>query len=194
MRRNRVAPPIDLMAELEGDDDEPKKQSTLTQQPTLVGTQTAPKPKRRKARNRWRPVGRAAMTHRMQRRPHHPPPIRDARRDTGTQVRRPRAGARRCPRPSPVHSDMMLPISPVAAIIYESIHSGALNGSVDSWNACMLAWSGVGVRPTVRACGGSLATGAHAGGRARRQLARATRCASVGYSLRQHQQHQQLTF
>eukprot|EP01043_Picozoa_sp_COSAG02_P008889 COSAG02_NODE_293_length_25438_cov_52.630254_2_plen_191_part_00 len=44
MRRNRVAPPIDLMAELEGDDDDPKKQSTLTQQPTLVGTQTAPKP------------------------------------------------------------------------------------------------------------------------------------------------------
>ena len=44
MRRNRVAPPIDLMAELEGDDDEPKKQSTLTQQPTLVGPQPAPKP------------------------------------------------------------------------------------------------------------------------------------------------------
>ena len=44
MRRNRVAPPIDLMAELEGDDDDPKKQSTLTQQPTLVGPQTAPKP------------------------------------------------------------------------------------------------------------------------------------------------------
>jgi hypothetical protein len=31
-----------------------------------------------------------------------------------------------------------LPISPAAAIIYESIHSGALNGSVDSWSAC---WS-----------------------------------------------------
>ena len=44
MRGNRVAPPIDLMAELEGDDDDPKKQSTLTQQPTLVGPQTAPKP------------------------------------------------------------------------------------------------------------------------------------------------------
>eukprot|EP01043_Picozoa_sp_COSAG02_P108457 COSAG02_NODE_44495_length_365_cov_1.928571_1_plen_77_part_10 len=29
-----------------------------------------------------------------------------------------------------------LPISPAAAIIYESIHSGALNGSVDSWSAC----------------------------------------------------------
>jgi hypothetical protein len=33
-----------------------------------------------------------------------------------------------------VRSDRMwsLPISPAAAIIYESIHSGALNGSVDS--------------------------------------------------------------
>jgi hypothetical protein len=33
-----------------------------------------------------------------------------------------------------------MPISPAAAIIYESIHSGALNGSVDSWSAC---WSAV---------------------------------------------------
>ncbi len=38
-----------------------------------------------------------------------------------------------------MRSDKMwsLPISPVAAIIYESIHSGALNGSVDSDGAVM---------------------------------------------------------
>ena len=97
--------------------------------------------KRTKARSRWRPVGRAAATHRVKRRPHRPAPIRDARRHPGTQMRRPRAGARRCTRASPVRSDRMwsLPISPAAAIIYESIHSGALNGRVDSWSAC---WSG----------------------------------------------------
>jgi hypothetical protein len=36
-----------------------------------------------------------------------------------------------------------LPISPAAAIIYESIHSGALNGRVDSWSAC---WSGESIQ------------------------------------------------
>ena len=99
-------------------------------------------PREEKARSRRWPVGRAAATHRVKRRPHRPPPIRDARRDPGTQMRRPRAGARRCTRASPVRSDRMwsLPISPAAAIIYESIHSGALNGRVDSWSAC---WSGV---------------------------------------------------
>ena len=88
--------------------------------------------------------GRAAATHRVQRRPDRSPPIRNTRRHPGTQMRRPRAGARRCTRASPVRSDRMwsLPISPAAAIIYESIHSGALNGSVDSWSAC---WSGVGI-------------------------------------------------
>jgi len=98
-------------------------------------------PLEEKARSRRWPVGRAAATHRVKRRPHRPPPIRDARRHPGTQMRRPRAGARRCTRASPVRSDRMwsLPISPAAAIIYESIHSGALNGRVDSWSAC---WSG----------------------------------------------------
>jgi hypothetical protein len=54
------------------------------------------------------------------------------RHDPGAQMRWSRAGARRCTRPSPVRSDRMwsLPISPAAAIIYESIHSGALNGTV----------------------------------------------------------------
>eukprot|EP01043_Picozoa_sp_COSAG02_P014271 COSAG02_NODE_586_length_19960_cov_13.442118_6_plen_83_part_00 len=71
---------------------------------------------------------------RVQRRPDHPPPIRNVRHDPGAQMRWPRAGARRCTRSSPVRSDRMwsLPISLVAAIIYESIHSGALNLETDA--------------------------------------------------------------
>eukprot|EP01043_Picozoa_sp_COSAG02_P042726 COSAG02_NODE_3654_length_6410_cov_11.576929_4_plen_188_part_00 len=47
-------------------------------------------------------VGRAAATHLLKRRPHRPAPIRDAGRHPGTQMRRPRAGARRCTRASPI--------------------------------------------------------------------------------------------
>ncbi len=105
-----------------------------------------------KARSRQRPVGRAAATHRVKRRPHRLPPIRDARRDPGAQMRRPRAGARRCSRASPVRSDRMwpLPISPAAAIIYESIHSGALNGSVDSDGAVGVYRHAVEFHPRAR--------------------------------------------
>ena len=97
--------------------------------------------KRTKARSRRRPRWTRCSDSPYAAQAHRLPPIRDARRDPGTQMRRPRAGARRCTRASPVRSDRMwsLPISPAAAIIYESIHSGALNGRVDSWSAC---WSG----------------------------------------------------
>ena len=82
----------------------------------------------------------------------HPPPIRNVRHDPGAQMRWSRAGARRCTRPSPVRSDRMwsLPISPAAAIIYESIHSGALNGTVGS---CLHSCGGVGESQPVSARG-----------------------------------------
>ena len=85
--------------------------------------------------------GRAVATHRVQRRPDRPAPIRDARRDPGTQMRRPRAGARRCTRPFPVRSERMwsLPISPAAAYILLINSLRREKGSVDSWSAC---WSG----------------------------------------------------
>jgi hypothetical protein len=103
-------------------------------QPPWLAMAAATMPREKKLRSRRWPVGRAVATHRVQRRPHRPAPIRDARRHPGTQMRRPRAGARHCTRASSVRSDRMwsLPISPAAAIIYESIHSGALNGRVDS--------------------------------------------------------------
>ena len=44
MTSKRVSAPFDLMKELDSDDDPPKKQSTLTTQQTVVGTQTQPKP------------------------------------------------------------------------------------------------------------------------------------------------------
>ena len=43
MTSKRVSAPFDLMKELDSDDDTPKKQSTLTTQQTLVGTQPPPK-------------------------------------------------------------------------------------------------------------------------------------------------------
>jgi hypothetical protein len=110
-------------------------------QPPWLAMAAATMPREKELRSRRRPVGRAAATHRVQRRPDRPPPSRSVRRHPGTQMRRPRAGARRCTRALPVRRDRMwsLPIIPAAAIIYESIHSGALNGRVDSWSAC---WSG----------------------------------------------------
>jgi hypothetical protein len=76
-------------------------------------------PREKKLRSRWWPVGRAAATHRVQRRPDRPPPIRNDRRHPGTQMCQPRAGARRCARASPVRRDRMwsLPIIPAAAYI-----------------------------------------------------------------------------
>ena len=76
-------------------------------------------PREKKLRSRRWPVVRAAATHRVQRRPDRPPPIRNDRRHPGTQMRRPRAGARRCTRASPVRRDRMwsLPIIPAAAYI-----------------------------------------------------------------------------
>ena len=44
MTSKRVSAPFDLMNEFESDDDEPKKQTTLTTQQTVVGTQAPPKP------------------------------------------------------------------------------------------------------------------------------------------------------
>ena len=44
MTSKRVSAPFDLMKELDSDDDTPKRQSTLTTQQTLVGTQPPPKP------------------------------------------------------------------------------------------------------------------------------------------------------
>ena len=72
-----------------------------------------------KLRSRQWPVGRAAATHRLQRRPDRPPPIRNDRRHPGTQMRRPRAGARRYTRALPVRSGTMwsLPISPPTAYV-----------------------------------------------------------------------------
>jgi hypothetical protein len=76
-------------------------------------------PREKKLRSRRWPVGRAAATHRVQRRPDRPPPIRNDRRHPGTQMCQPRAGARRCTRASPVRRDRMwsLPISPPTAYI-----------------------------------------------------------------------------
>ena len=103
-------------------------------QPPWLAMAAATMPREKKLRSRRWPVGRDAATHLVQRRPNHPPPIRNVRHDPGAQMRWSRAGARRCTRPSPVRSDRMwsLPIGPAAAIIYESIHSGALNGTVGS--------------------------------------------------------------
>ena len=44
MTSKRVSAPFDLMKELDSDDDEPKKQTTLTTQTATVAPQTAPKP------------------------------------------------------------------------------------------------------------------------------------------------------
>ena len=44
MTSKRVSAPFDLMKELDSDGDTPKKQSTLTTQQTVVGTQAPPKP------------------------------------------------------------------------------------------------------------------------------------------------------
>ena len=60
-------------------------------------------------------------------------------------MRRPRAGARRYTRPSPLRSDRMwsLPISPAAAYILLINSLRRERGSVDSWIEC---WSGASVR------------------------------------------------
>ena len=88
-------------------------------QPPWLAMVAATVPREKKLRSRRWPVGREAATHRVQRRPDHPPPIWNARRHPGTQMCQPRAGARRCARASPVRRDRMwsLPIIPAAAYI-----------------------------------------------------------------------------
>ena len=72
-----------------------------------VGTQAHSGAKRRALPQTAAADGRDAATHRVQRRPNRPPPIRNACRHPDTQMRWPRAGARRCTRPCPVRSDRM---------------------------------------------------------------------------------------
>ena len=107
-----------------------------------VGTQAHSGAKRRALPQTEVADERDAATHRVQRRPNRPPPILDICRHPDTQMRWPRAGARRCTRPCPVRSDRMwsLPISPAAADILLINSLRRVNGSVDSWSAC---WSGV---------------------------------------------------
>ena len=96
-----------------------QQQTCQNQRPNALRRE-ATMPREKKLRSRRWPVGRMALTHRVQRRPDRPPPSRNVRRHPGTQMCQPRAGARRCTRASPVRRDRMwsLPISAAAAYIY----------------------------------------------------------------------------
>ena len=112
-------------------------------QPPWLAIVAATVPREKKLRSRRWPVGREASTHRVPRRPDRSPPIWNARRHPGTQMRRPRAGARRCTRASPVRRDRMwsLPIIPAPAYILLINSLRRVNESVGSchrscWDSC----------------------------------------------------------
>ena len=90
-----------------------------SKQPPWLAMAAATMPREKKLRSRRWPVGRMALTHRVQRRPDRPPPSRNVRRHPGTQMCQPRAGARRYTRALPVRSGTMwsLPISPPTAYV-----------------------------------------------------------------------------